>query len=543
MAETESLTVRELIAESELGLVLLTAERGLDKAVKAIHLSDLRDPTPWLVSGTVLLTTGPVFATDVDEGLRLLNRLARIEAAALGVATGHHLPRVHDQMIERAVALNIPLFEIPFGVPARTVMAYVYDALASSDLHRLRRTVAVQSRLLRLLVQQHEIADVLASVAELLEMPTLLFEGAGHVLSVAGSVQPEQLAQRLWRAYSIKGVMGPLGVVEAAEDRFYFRQVEIFGRVERVIAAASSPTISSEFVDTALSFLEQLVALDLLRRRDEIASTRRERQHLLRDFLFGDEPPVELEARLKAAAVDPQRPWRVAVFEVHSRMGARRPKPSKHELEDSLIDAVDAALSQRRAAFISLPLETSAVVLCSFGAESVSDVRRFLAECLSAVQKSVAGATVALGCSESLVGVSTGRRGLRQARDACLAARRKPAASRLVVFDEISARLRLLDSQNEATLADLVARTIAPLVRFDEEHHAQLVVTLKSLFENGLAMQPTADALFVHRNTLHQRIRRIEQLLDADLTRLDDVLELYLGLQAAEMLGGQSEQR
>lgn len=536
MVETESLTVRELVAESELGLRLLTGERGLDKAVKAIHLSDLRDPTPRLLSGTVLLTTGPAFATDIEAGLRLLDRLARIEAAALGVATGHHLPSVHEQMIERAVALNMALFEIPFEVPARTVMAYVYDALASSDLHRLRRTVAVQNRLLRLFVEEHEIADVVASVAELLEMPVMLFEGTGRTLVTAGSQPAEQLAQRLWRAYLTRGAMGPLGVVEAGRDRFYFRQVDVLGRVERVVAAASSPAASSEFVDTALSFLEQLVALDLLRTRDEIARRRRERQRLLGDFLIGDAASKDLETRLADQGFDLRQPWRIAIFEArphHSRRGLRQ---SRHELEDQLIEAVDAAFSQQRSVFLSLPHETSAIVLRSFPDADTKLVRGFLAECLSSVQRGVSGAAVVLGCSESLVGAGGGWRGLRQAREACLAARRAPTSSRLVVFDEISACLRLLDSQSEETLADLVERTIAPLVRFDAEHHTQLLGTLKSLFENGLAIQQTADSLYVHRNTLHQRLRHIEQLLEVDLTRLDDVFELYLGLQAAEIM-------
>ncbi len=51
------------------------------------------------------------------------------------------------------------------------------------------------------------------------------------------------------------------------------------------------------------------------------------------------------------------------------------------------------------------------------------------------------------------------------------------------------------------------------------------------------AIQPTAEALYVHRNTLQKRLRRIETLLGLDLQDPDDIVELYLGLRATQLLG------
>ena len=58
--------MRELVQEAGLGLVLLTGEVGLENAIEGIHLSDLEDPTPWMTSGMVLVTTGATFAEDPD---------------------------------------------------------------------------------------------------------------------------------------------------------------------------------------------------------------------------------------------------------------------------------------------------------------------------------------------------------------------------------------------------------------------------------------------------------------------------------------------
>ena len=61
--------------------------------------------------------------------------------------------------------------------------------------------------------------------------------------------------------------------------------------------------------------------------------------------------------------------------------------------------------------------------------------------------------------------------------------------------------------------------------------------TLRTLLDNHFAVQPTAEALYIHRNTLQKRLRRIESLLGVDLTDIDDMMELYLGLRALQLIG------
>ena len=78
---------------------------------------------------------------------------------------------------------------------------------------------------------------------------------------------------------------------------------------------------------------------------------------------------------------------------------------------------------------------------------------------------------------------------------------------------------------------------IAPLLEYDARRHTHLLDTLRSLLDNHFAIQPTAEALFIHRNTLQKRMRRIETLLGVDLTDIDDLMELYLGLRALQLVG------
>jgi DNA-binding PucR family transcriptional regulator len=97
-------------------------------------------------------------------------------------------------------------------------------------------------------------------------------------------------------------------------------------------------------------------------------------------------------------------------------------------------------------------------------------------------------------------------------------------------------RFRLLKGQSDESLQSLCERLVVPLVEHDRQHHTSLLPTLRTFFDNRLSAHHTADALFIHRNTLGKRLHRIEELLDVDLAQIDDVFELYLALRAAELL-------
>lgn len=65
----------------------------------------------------------------------------------------------------------------------------------------------------------------------------------------------------------------------------------------------------------------------------------------------------------------------------------------------------------------------------------------------------------------------------------------------------------------------------------DADVHGVLITTLTTFFDLGGSAQHAAEALRIHRATLYQRLRRIEQVTGRDLHDGDDRLALHLGLK------------
>ena len=84
-----------------------------------------------------------------------------------------------------------------------------------------------------------------------------------------------------------------------------------------------------------------------------------------------------------------------------------------------------------------------------------------------------------------------------------------------------------------------VTRVLGPLMRYDSEHGTELVRSLGVFLSCNRSWQRAAKQLFVHKQTLVYRIRRVEEITTRRLDNTADVAELWLALQARHSLGSQ----
>jgi DNA-binding PucR family transcriptional regulator len=77
------------------------------------------------------------------------------------------------------------------------------------------------------------------------------------------------------------------------------------------------------------------------------------------------------------------------------------------------------------------------------------------------------------------------------------------------------------------------SRLLAPLAAHDGENAVSLLGTLTVFLDHDGSWARTAESLHIHVNTVHYRIRRIEELTGRNLARLQDRLDLRAALLCA----------
>lgn len=123
-------------------------------------------------------------------------------------------------------------------------------------------------------------------------------------------------------------------------------------------------------------------------------------------------------------------------------------------------------------------------------------------------------------------------RSILDARDALRIARLRPTGQKVVAFDEV--RLAALLSTDLERARSFVRDELGPLAA-DHPGTAELRATLRAYYGCEQSLVRTAGRLFLHRNTVVYRLRRIEQLLGRPVG--EDALELHAALELEANLG------
>ena len=77
---------------------------------------------------------------------------------------------------------------------------------------------------------------------------------------------------------------------------------------------------------------------------------------------------------------------------------------------------------------------------------------------------------------------------------------------------------------------------VVALVEYDQRRRSSLVATLAEYLSSRCSVSTSARALYIHPNTLRQRLARIEKVSGLDLSS-EDLLSLELAINLARLEG------
>ncbi|HEY9372338.1 helix-turn-helix domain-containing protein [Streptomyces sp.] len=135
------------------------------------------------------------------------------------------------------------------------------------------------------------------------------------------------------------------------------------------------------------------------------------------------------------------------------------------------------------------------------------------------------GTAIGIGSRvETLAAVGDARRLAEVALRAC-----PPGGGTVLLDEHLPAALLASSPALGATLAE---RVLGPVLRLEPADRDVLIETLSAWLDCDGSAQRAAHQLYCHRNTVLNRLRRLEQLTGRSLTRPADVVELSLALTA-----------
>ncbi|MFJ9776224.1 PucR family transcriptional regulator [Kitasatospora sp. NPDC101157] len=478
----------------------------LDRPVTGVSSTDLQDPARYLRSGELVLT-GLVWWQPADDSgaLRFATALRSAGVAALLAGEGTH-GSIPDGLAEACRTHRIPLLAVPAGVSFRAVTDRVYLRLWGDLRAGARDTAAipeaVRSELLDLVRTEAGPGEVLAHAVGRLGLPDCTISTAGG-RPIAGGPPPAPPAGRAGR--------GRTGLPAGPQDGSPFDGW-------RLRAHPHTPA-----VEPALQCLAELLAPLAVRTR-AAAGARRLAAGRLLDALADD---GGLAQPLAACGLGEAG----SLVAVTARIEPGR--PGEEPPAEWAAHALAEALHPLGVPYAAGTDRTGAgTALVAAPADRTAERLRRARPALQAALTGRRSLRIGVGPAAPPVPQAL-RAALVQARYV-LAGAAGPVGS-AAELDSLDGLLRGIPPEVTAAFH---ARLLAPLTAHDAENGVSLLDTLAVFLDHDGSWARTAESLHIHVNTVHYRIRRIEELTGRNLARLRDRLDLRAALLCAPGAAG-----
>lgn len=182
----QTVPLRELVARVDLGLTVLCGAGALDRPIRWAHVSELVDPTPYLVGEELLLTAGVRFPSDVPA---YVAGLVSSGVSAIGFGVEPEFPTVPSSLVEACEAQGMPLVEVPPSTPFLAVSQALGALLAEIAVREQRMLADSQRALTRAATRIRPVESVLTTLAVVLNCRADLVDASDAPEDVASLVE------------------------------------------------------------------------------------------------------------------------------------------------------------------------------------------------------------------------------------------------------------------------------------------------------------------------------------------------------------------
>ncbi|MFI8347300.1 PucR family transcriptional regulator [Streptomyces sp. NPDC085596] len=553
--------LRALLDTDALGLRLLGGEDELDRTVRGVMTTDLRDPSRYL-SGGELVLTGLAWrrdAADSEPFVRLL-----VQAGVTALAAGEaELGDVPEDLVLACAQHRMPLFAVHESVAFATITEHVVRQVSGE---RAGDLAAVVDRHRRMMTSgpagggPDVVLDLLGSD---LDLRAWVLSPTGRLIAgskVAGPALPPDTCARLAAEHLAAVRTGRRGPhrVQLEGTTYSLFPVRSSGRAPQAVRDVRETVLSdwllavdadaAEWPEERLDLLQgvtQLIAVER-DRRDAARTVRRRLAQEVLELVQSGAAPAEIAARLRVAApvllpgLGAAPHWQVVVARVEWEDGAVAGGPvAQSLLEEVLVDPLAtgpepadrvavAHTGDEAVALVPLP----AVSAEHDGSEAGLHADALLRSVREALSAGLEGdGRLTLGVSAAVHSAEGLRGALEEARHARRVAAARPGRVCAAGHQELASHVLLLPFVPDDVRRAFTARLLDPLTEYDRRHRAELIPTLEAFLDCDGSWTRCAGRLHLHVNTLRYRVGRIEQLTGRDLSRLEDKLDFFLALR------------
>lgn len=533
-----SITIREVLKIKEWqSCKVIAGEAGLDREVLCVDNMEVPNIIPWLRKNELLITTAYAVKENEELLLNIIKALDEQGCAGIALKT-KFFGEITDRIKQTANEMKVPVIEIPGNMPNMDMVNPLMKKLVSEQNLRLEFSKAISEKFIAAQIEGGGFEEIGKILGELLQSKVIVTDSRQSLICC----YPEHLYEdKEWFTqgedgqYTLKKKIYQRtnGQAEGKEsdpsekDAVLTQKIQVKSKCNGILYVAGRKARFDEMSEIAIRQAALHLSLEFSKESLKVQQEYYEENSFFMDLINGN-ILSEMEAERRSAGLRwPAVPYRLVVADVDNFEAAMKGKDEDEiqRLKDEIVHLHQEIMYRKKYCYF-VGNKSDSFYWFLIGRASEQQAKT----CMKAICDRVYskyGLNITMGVSREIFKYMEFERAYREARTAIIIGRRKRRGE-LCFIEKESAEELLFEIAKIDMFQKVANKELERLKEHDEKHGGHLTETLCVLMEKSGSKKETADALYLHRNTLGYRIRQIEQLTGYDLN--DPKILFYLQL-------------
>jgi purine catabolism regulator len=510
-----------------------------------------------------VLTTAIGCGQNLEEFEKFVQDVIDSEASALAVALGRHIYDIPKEVIELAEKNKFIIIEIPWEIRFSNVIEEVMLQLNNVYHNVSKRSEKVQQELLNLILKETDLTCISNYLTEHIGFPVIITDQTGTIQAHSNEI-PNLLGN--WKGYVVKGIIPARKAVLLSSHDPMIQKIKTINIEEHCILQLPVIQVSGNAQDFLFVILPFEISLDCFltehtvnvlehavttialwfSRKNAVEETKLLlHASFIKELINGDFTSLDQAiSRAEMVGFDLKLPYLCIIGAPENLKELFKKRKLDEEdyqqWADSMIHYIKeeifyAAQSLKKEVMITYQEEKLLVFLEISLDNKNESITNFLDLVDRRMRNLLPKVIISWGIgnfNEDIIGF---KESYQNAKIALNVSRNKKGVGNRVMYKNSRIDRLLLNLFQNPDMKEIIMSTIEPLVEYNNQRNLDLIDTISTYNHYQGNVSQTARALFLHRQSLLYRLRKIEELTGLSLVDPDDLFLLDLSIKTWKM--------
>jgi PucR family transcriptional regulator, purine catabolism regulatory protein len=506
-----------------------------------------------------VLTTAIGCGQNPKEFEKFVQDIIDSGASALVLALGRHIYDIPDKIIENAEKNQFIIIEIPWEIRFSNIIEEIMLKLNAVHFKEIKKSEKVQQDLLNLILKEEELDSISNYLNEQLEFPVIISDMKGAIQAKSKKVP---CLEESWKRYIINGIIPsrdtpPLSSQDPMVQKIQIVNIEehcilqlpviqVSGNIQDYLFVLMPADITLEnfltpFILNVLEHAVTTLAIWFSRKNAADETKLMLRASFINELINGEfNSWDQADSRAEIIGYNLNLPYVCIIGSPENlRDLFKKRKLDKERFQqwsESMIHYIKeeifyAAQSLKKEMMITYQDERLVIFLeisLDNQKENVLDLLDLVDRRLKTLLPKV---IISWGIGDYKNEISGFKESYQNAKIALNISRYKKGIGNRVMYENTRIDRLLLNLFQNSDMKEIIMSTVEPLLEYNKHRNIDLIDTLSTYTHYQGNVSQTARALFLHRQSLLYRLRKIEELTELSLVEPDDLFLLDLSIK------------